>query len=126
MSGCTTHTRPANCGSTGLRFVPGRGGSFVEPVDLLAALVDEAESRAVELMVQLDGPARVLNALGMEPEQSSFGSFLETLPENPDEPAESTMPLPHSAALRAVLLDASMQAGSTVRFMLEPSTCWRG
>ena len=55
-------------------------------------------------------PARVLNALGMEPEQSSLGSVLETLPAKPDEVAEVIMPLPHSAALRAVLLDAAMQA----------------
>ena len=55
-------------------------------------------------------PARVLNALGMEPEQSSLGSVLETLPAKPDEVAEVIMPLPHSAALRAVLLDATMQA----------------
>ncbi|MGO9811007.1 MAG: thiamine phosphate synthase [Isosphaeraceae bacterium] len=88
-----------------------RGGSSVEPVDLLAALVDEAESRAAELMAQcgLD-PARVLNALGMESEQSSLGSVLETLPAKPDESAEVIMPLPHTAALRAVLLDAGMQA----------------
>ena len=54
------------------------GGSSVEPVDLLAALVDEAESRAAELMAQFGlDPARVLNALGMESEQSSLGSVLE-------------------------------------------------
>jgi len=88
-----------------------RGGSSVEPVDLLAALVDEAESRAAELMAQFGlDPARVLNALGMESEQSSLGSVLKMLPAKPDESAEVIMPLPHSAALRAVLLDASMLA----------------
>ncbi len=88
-----------------------RGGSSVEPVDLLAALVDEAESRAAELMAQFGlDPARVLNALGMESEQSSLGSVLEMLPAKPDESAEVIMPLPLSAALRAVLLDASMLA----------------
>ena len=55
-------------------------------------------------------PARVLNALGMESEQSSLGSVLEMLPAKPDESAEVIMPLPLSAALRAVLLDASMLA----------------
>ena len=88
-----------------------RGGSSVEPVDLLAALVDEAESRAAELMAQFGlDPARVLNALGMESEQSTLGSVLRTLPVRPDEPAEVIVPLPHAAALRAVLLDATMQA----------------
>ena len=88
-----------------------RGGSSVEPVDLLTALVDEAESRAAELMAQFGlDPARVLNALGMESEQSSLGSVLKMLPAKPDESAEVIMPLPHSAALRAVLLDASMLA----------------
>lgn len=87
------------------------GGSSVEPVDLLAALVDEAESRAAELMARFGlDPARVLNALSMESEQSSLGSVLETLPARPDESAEVIMPLPHSAALRSILLDVSMQA----------------
>ena len=72
VSGCTTHTRPAHACA---RSSPGprrtHGGSSVEPIDLLAALVDEAESRAAELMAQFGlDPARVLNALGMEPEQS--------------------------------------------------------
>jgi len=88
-----------------------RGGSSVEPVDLLAALVDEAESRAAELMTLFGlDPARVLNALGMESDQSSLGSFLDTVTARPDESTELVKPLPHSAALRAVFLDASMQA----------------
>ena len=87
-----------------------RGGSSVEPVDLLAALVDEAESRAAELMTLFGlDPARVLNALGMESEQSSIGSFLDTVTARPAESTELIKPLPHSAALRAVFLDASMQ-----------------
>ncbi|MGZ3337455.1 MAG: Clp protease N-terminal domain-containing protein, partial [Isosphaeraceae bacterium] len=88
-----------------------RGGSSVEPVDLLAALVDEAESRAAELMAQFGlDPARVLNALGMESAQSSLGPSLETLTARPLESTDMIMPLPHSAAVRAVLLDASMLA----------------
>jgi thiamine-phosphate pyrophosphorylase len=87
------------------------GGSFVEPVDLLAALADEAESRAAELMARFGlDPARVLNALGMDPEQSSLDSDLESLPARRDESGELDIPLPHSAALRAVLLDATSQA----------------
>ncbi len=93
-----------------------RGGSSVEPVDLLAALVDEAESRAAELMAQFGlDPARVLKALGMESEQSSLESVLETLPAKPDESAEVITLLPHKAALRDVLLDASMLAKALVR-----------
>ncbi|MGZ3385246.1 MAG: thiamine phosphate synthase, partial [Isosphaeraceae bacterium] len=47
---------------------------------------------------------------GMESEQSSLGSVLRTLPARPDEPTAVIVPLPHAAALRAVLLDATMQA----------------
>ena len=79
MSGCTTHYTPGAQRALDRAQVRARarGGSSVEPVDLLAALVDEAESRAAELMAQFGlDPARVLNALGMESEQSSLGSVL--------------------------------------------------
>jgi len=87
------------------------GRSSIEPIDLLAALVDEAESRVAELMASFGlDPALVLNALGMESGRSGLGSLLETLPAVPEESAGLSLPLPHSAALRAVLLDASMHA----------------
>jgi thiamine-phosphate pyrophosphorylase len=88
-----------------------RGGLTVEPVDLLAALVDEAESRAAELMARFGlEPARVLHALGLGSEPSNSGVVFRDLVARPDEMADPIMPLPHSAAFRTILLDASMQA----------------
>ncbi len=111
VSGCTTHTHPAHSADRSSSAGRTHEGSSVEPIDLLAALVDEAESRAAELMAQFGlDPARVLNALGTELEQSRRETDLETLPAKPNEPAELIIPLPHSAALRAVLFDATTHA----------------
>ena len=50
-----------------------RGGSTVEPIDLLAALAAEAESRAAELMVRFGlEPDRVLVALGLDAVRCDF------------------------------------------------------
>ena len=92
------------------------GGSAVEPADLLAALADDAESRAAELMARFELDSRlVLQALGMESVPPESGSDLETPPSDLEEGHNVLLQLPHSAALRAVLLDASMQARSTDR-----------
>ncbi len=81
-----------------------RGSASVEPTDLLAALLDEAESRASELLAEhgLD-PARALAVLG--PQDASAEVF-----DMPGAP-----PFPHSASLRAALNDATTQAKSRDR-----------
>jgi thiamine-phosphate pyrophosphorylase len=76
-----------------------RNAEAVEPTDLLAALVDEPESRAAEILAQFGlEPARVWSALG--------------LPATSPEPAEETGidVLPQSPALRNALSDAKYQA----------------
>ncbi|WP_406699481.1 thiamine phosphate synthase [Singulisphaera sp. Ch08] len=76
-----------------------RAAKAVEPTDLLAALVDEPESRAAEILVQFGlDPAQVWSALGV----------VATLPE-PVEPDPGD-DLPHSPALRTALSDAKYQA----------------
>ena len=76
-----------------------RGATAVEPADLLAALADEPESRAAELLAEFGlDPLRVGHALGLA---ASSG-------EEPEGPEAG--PPPRSLALRAVLGDAAMQA----------------
>jgi thiamine-phosphate pyrophosphorylase len=91
-----------------------RGGFSVEPVDLLAALADDIESRAADLMNCFGlQPERVLSALGVKSEQSSPDPGSGTQVLEPDKPAEFDISLPHSATLRVVLLDAMSQANAT-------------
>ncbi|GAC1464797.1 MAG: hypothetical protein NVSMB9_03820 [Isosphaeraceae bacterium] len=83
-----------------------RGADAVEPVDLLAALVDEEENRAAVILSDsgLD-PARIWEALGTEG---------LTLTE--EELAEIAMErLPQSAAFRSILQDAAHQARGFAR-----------
>ncbi len=77
-----------------------RGAAAVEPADLLAALVDESESRAAELLAGLGfEPERVWTVLGTD--------ALEL--DNP--PSEATVErLPQSRDLRSALNDALVQA----------------
>ena len=78
-----------------------RGAAAVEPTDLLAALVDEAESRAAELLAESGiDPDRLWSALGT----SALGDA--------DADAER---LPSSPAFRAALGDAASQARSADR-----------
>lgn len=79
-----------------------RGGATVEPLDLLAALVEESESRAAEL----------LSRFGLEP-----GRFLAALGQLEDEaPAETPEDvLPHSPGFRAVVMDANTRARALER-----------
>ncbi|MFO0888664.1 MAG: thiamine phosphate synthase [Isosphaeraceae bacterium] len=93
-----------------------RGAEAVEPTDLLAALVDEPESRASELMVRFGlEPGRILEALGALGEPPDQGAPPEgAADEAPpgDEPADR---LPHSADFRAVVLDANTRARALER-----------
>lgn len=77
-----------------------RGGDLIEPVDLLAALVDEPESRAAEILVAAGlEPVLLLHALGaLAPSGADLGE---------NQPAS---PLPHSHDLHAVLIEADHQA----------------
>lgn len=83
-----------------------RGAEAVEPGDLLAALVDEPESRAAELLAEfgLDAP-RVWDVLGttsLELDEDALARLT----------AEA---LPHSAAIRVALNDAAVQARTADR-----------
>jgi thiamine-phosphate pyrophosphorylase len=81
-----------------------RGAAAVEPTDLLAALVDEDESRAAAILAGFGlGPERVWEALGAEPPQ----------PERDDADAADSLPV--SADLRAALNDAAFQARGVSR-----------
>ena len=74
-----------------------RGAAAVEPTDLLAALVDGAESHAAAFLAEsgLD-PARLMDALGAV-EGTAVGD-------------PTAQPLPYSTDLRSVLTDAATQA----------------
>jgi thiamine-phosphate pyrophosphorylase len=86
-----------------------RGATAIEPIDLLAALADEAESRAAEVLAEfgLDA-ARAREALGTgegPPSDEAQGAADAAGP-----PA-----LPHSPAIRVALNDATTQARSLDR-----------
>jgi thiamine-phosphate pyrophosphorylase len=77
-----------------------RGASSVEPIDLLAALADEEESRASKLLSEFGfDPVRLCRALGV--------SEVSQTEEVPD---ATVPPLPQSFAVRSVLNDASVRA----------------
>ncbi len=78
----------------------GRGGSTVDPLDLLLALVLESESRAVELLRESGFDESTL----VEVVQGPAGEI-----ESPDE-GDLPAQLPHSPELRAVLSEAGVQA----------------
>jgi len=82
-----------------------RGASQIEPIDLLAALMDEGESLAIARLLEFQvDPSHILNRLGLpeEPESDSLDR---------DEPNA----LPHSASLRSVLSEAIGHARSVDR-----------
>ncbi len=104
-----THARGARALDRAQFRARAQGGSSVEPADLLAALVDEAEGQAIELLIQFGlEPARVLDALGVDPEPPIPSGGTDPL----DEPSAL---LPHSPGLRAVLLEAGTQARAQQR-----------
>ena len=80
-----------------------RSGVSVEPIDIMAGLADEAESRAAVLLIEFGlDPRRLLEALGLE---------VEAPPDDPDGPG----PMPLSPEARASLVDASSRARSLDR-----------
>src|SRR5437763_856905 len=83
-----------------------RGAAIVEPLDLLAALALEVESRAAELMGEFGVPtSRLWDAVGPGPwaDEDEVGPWLRG-------DAGQSEPLPRSAALRVVLGEAANQA----------------
>ena len=90
-----------------------RGAALVEPLDLLAALTVEAESRAVEMLIEFGADlSRLQEALGLAAEPSLRAS--DRADREPEEASPagsgSVEPLPRSSALRLVLSEAMMQA----------------
>jgi thiamine-phosphate pyrophosphorylase len=78
-----------------------RGAPAVEPIDLLAALADEPESRA----------STILAGHGLDPERLRVALGTAALEdEGTGEPRPTPMPLPQSSAFRAALNDAAIQA----------------
>jgi thiamine-phosphate pyrophosphorylase len=74
-----------------------RGAGAIEPFDLVAALVDESESRAATLLDEFGlEPSRLFAALGQP----------EAIPET-DEDGEELPPVPQSAEVRSLLTDAT-------------------
>ena len=87
-----------------------RGAAALEPLDLLAALMEEAENRAFELMVRFGlDPAEILQSLGTNPAPELSGAD-EPPQDDLDRDEARPTPLPHSADFRTVMLDAGMQA----------------
>ncbi len=76
-----------------------RGGSVIEVFDLLAALADESESRAAEMLIELGlAPARLWSLLG------TSGPFEDNLDEGPGQLASGAASLPPmSEELRVAL-----------------------
>src|SRR5262249_39890455 len=86
-----------------------RGATAIEPIDLLAALVDEAESQAAVLLAEVGLDAvRALEALG-----TGAGPPTDE-GEGRDDPAGG-IALPQSPALRVALNDATVAARSLDR-----------
>ena len=85
-----------------------RGASAVEPTDLLAALADEVESRAAELLSEFGcDPVRLWRMLGAS-EVSPTAAALTS----------HAMPLPQSLKVRSALNDASIKARTVDRTQL--------
>ncbi|AGA28951.1 thiamine phosphate synthase [Singulisphaera acidiphila] len=77
-----------------------RDAEAVEPTDLLAALVDEPESRAAEILAQFGlEPSQVWSALGVAAPLTE-----------PEEPEPAGDVLPQSPAFRTAMSDAKYQA----------------
>ncbi len=84
-----------------------RGAMAVEPLDLLIALVNEAESRAAALLAEFGfDTARARAALGVDGEE---------FPAEDDEDELDAIVLPHSQAIRTALTDAAVHARALAR-----------
>lgn len=81
-----------------------RGAEAVEPADLLAALLDESESRAAALLFEF----------GLDPDRVEVLLGTGVAP-SPEEGEPGGQPLPQSQAFRSALTDASIQARSLDR-----------
>jgi thiamine-phosphate pyrophosphorylase len=93
-----------------------RSGPAVEPLDLLAALADEAENRAAELLAQFGlEPPHLLEALGVDQFSAPPLALAEGLAPTSGSEEELLTPLPHSAAFRTVLSEAVAHAHSRDR-----------
>jgi thiamine-phosphate pyrophosphorylase len=91
-----------------------RRGSVVEPLDLLAALASEPETRASELLVELGVEIdRLWDGLG--PELSLPLAALKDDPAFIDETSSAHSLLPVSPALRLVLNEATISARGSDR-----------
>lgn len=82
-----------------------RGAAMIEPIDLLAALADEPESRA----------SAILAGGGLDPAEIAPGLGVEAEPPDLEVEAELIEALPRSPALRAVLGDAGVRARESGR-----------
>jgi thiamine-phosphate pyrophosphorylase len=93
-----------------------RRAAAVESLDLLAALVDEVENRAAELLARFGmSPDRVLEAIGYWPPRRPGDLSEEGEAARPDDAGGLLDALPHSADVRSVLLDASRHAKALAR-----------
>src|SRR5262245_50166382 len=88
-----------------------RGGSEVEPNDLLAALADEAESRAAELMARFGlAPTHLLELLGLDSPGSDDVSNMASEAAKSERAEEWPGSIPYSSELRMVLASATARA----------------
>jgi thiamine-phosphate pyrophosphorylase len=93
-----------------------RGAGAVEPVDLLAALADEAESRAAELLEQFGvSPERVLAALGLGAVEPLADAEAGIGQGQAGSAGTTPAPMPQSPAFKAVLGIATVHARSVDR-----------
>lgn len=80
-----------------------RGATQVDPIDLLAALMDEGESLAIARLAEFRvDPLDVLQRLGLSPEEAAREAI-------------GPVELPHSTSLRTVLSEATGHARSVDR-----------
>ncbi len=88
-----------------------RGADLIEPIDLLAALTGEEESRAAELLVEFGvDVARLWTELGPQSSAVPNGPVAAELEIDSSSGESLEDSLPASGALRLVLSDAAMQA----------------
>jgi thiamine-phosphate pyrophosphorylase len=89
-----------------------RNAAWVEPLDLLAALLFESESQAAALLAEFGVEAeRLSGALGAQGGGPfNLGEAAPDWQPSLDEPGAEPEPLPHSLALRSVLSEAHLSA----------------
>jgi thiamine-phosphate pyrophosphorylase len=86
-----------------------RGAAAVEPIDLLVALLHEAESRAATLLAEFGMDATSApETLGLSQDDAAFEGTTA-------EDSLEALAVPHSPAVRTALNDASLQARALAR-----------